>query len=297
MVKSDHVIVGDHANRTPQQRDEPEEMRYNARAMQTEQTRNFKRSGLSHTWRLRAVLAVSLIWLAPTLACGSFAPRPTPTPTLPPVDTAVVEAATATPIIALSNTPVPVAVETTVEEPTATFTVTPVPGTAIAVGQPARVVAPDGLNMRDQPSSSGNLLLLLPANQRVAVLEGPTDAEGFRWWKVDDGEGNVGWAAEKDGETEWLSPRVGEAQTVDRAPRVGDRVQVTMSTGDLSVRITPGTDAELVTRVAQGQEFTVMGGPQEANGYTWYQIRSDNGATEGWAADGDGTDRWLSPVE
>jgi uncharacterized protein YgiM (DUF1202 family) len=183
------------------------------------------------------------------------------------------------------------------EAPTATFTVTAVPGTALAIGQPGRVVAPDGLNMRDQPSSSGQLLLLLPANQRVTVVEGPTEAEGFRWWKVDDGGGNVGWVAESDGETEWLSPRMGEAQPVDRAPRVGDRVQVTMSAGDLSVRVTPGTDAELVTRVTQGQQFTVMGGPQEASGYTWYQIRSDDGAVEGWAADGDGTDRWLSPLE
>ena len=105
---------------------------------------------------------------------------------------------------------------------------------------------------RPTDARAGQLLLLLPSNQRVTVVEGPTDAEGFRWWKVDDGGGNVGWVAESDGETEWLSPRMGEAQPVDRAPRVGDRVQVTMSTGDLSVRVTPGTDAELVTRVQPG---------------------------------------------
>jgi uncharacterized protein YgiM (DUF1202 family) len=270
--------------------------------MQTEQTRYTKprtigRSRLGPQWQLRALLAVSLIWLGPTLACGSFAPRPTPTPTPPPAETAVAEAATATPVISLSNTPVPPAAEVPTAAPTATFTATAVPGTALAVGQPARVVAPDGLNMRDQPSSSGQLLLLLPSNQRVSVLEGPTEAEGFRWWRVDDGGGNVGWVAESDGETEWLSPRMGEAQPVDRDPRVGDRVQVTMSTGELSVRVTPGTDAELVTRVALGQQFTVMGGPQEASGYTWYQIRSDDGGVEGWAADSDGTERWLSPLE
>jgi uncharacterized protein YgiM (DUF1202 family) len=258
--------------------------------------RQSKRGGLGRKWQLRALLAVSLIWLAPTLACGSFAPRPTPTPTLPPVSTAAAAAATATPLVNLS-TPEPSAAETPTAAPTATFTATAVPGTALAVGQPARVVAPDGLNMRDQPSSSGELLLLLGANQRVTVVEGPTEAEGFRWWRVDDGGGNVGWVAESDGETEWLSPRMGEAQPVDRAPRVGDRVQVTMSNGDLSVRVTPGTDAALVTRVAQGQQFTVMGGPQEASGYTWYQIRSDDGSVDGWAADGDGTDRWLSPLE
>ncbi len=296
MAKGDHP-VGGNANNTLWERDVQGEIRYNARAMQTEQTRYSKRSRLSRKWQLRALLAASLIWLGPTLACGSFAPRPTPTPTPPPVETAVVESATATPIIPLSSTPLPPVAETPTEAPTATFTVTTVPGTALAVGQPARVVAPDGLNMRDQASSSGQLLLLLPSNQRVTVVEGPTEAEGFRWWKVDDGGGNVGWVAESDGETEWLSPRMGEAQPVDRSPRVGDRVQVTMSTGDLSVRVTPGTEAELVTRVAEGQQFTVMGGPQEASGYTWYQIRSDDGSVEGWAADGDGTDRWLSPLE
>lgn len=257
-----------------------------------------KRGRLSRKWQLRALFAVAVIWLAPTVACGSFAPRPTPTPTLPPISTEAAEVAATTPTPAIDlSAPAPAANDTPTAAPTATFTPTPVPGTALSVGQPARVVAPDGLNMRDQASSAGQLLLLLGANQRVTVVEGPTDAEGFRWWRVDDGGGNVGWVAESDGETEWLSPRMGEAQPVDRAPRVGDRVQVTMSTGDLSVRVTPGTDAELVTRVAEGQQFTVMGGPQEASGYTWYQIRSDDGAVEGWAADGDGTDRWLSPLE
>jgi uncharacterized protein YgiM (DUF1202 family) len=268
------------------------------RAMHTEQMRQPKRGQLGRKWQVRALLAVSLIWLAPTLACGSFAPRPTPTPTLPPVSTAVSDVPTATPVINLDQTPIPeVAADTPTAAPTATFTVTPIPGSALAVGQPARVVAPDGLNMRDQPSSAGQLLLLLPSNQRVTVMEGPTDAEGFRWWRVDDGEGNVGWVAESDGETEWLSPRLGEAQAVDRSPRVGDRVQVTGAAGELSVRVTPGTDAQMVTRVSPGQEFTVMGGPQEASGYTWYQIRSDDGSVEGWAAEGDGTDRWLSPLE
>ncbi|OUC04951.1 hypothetical protein RY27_30220, partial [Litorilinea aerophila] len=90
-------------------------------------------------------------------------------------------------------------------------------------------------------------------------------------------------------------PRIGEPQPVNRPPRVGDRVVVT--TAQLSVRALPGTDGALLTRVNQGQEFTVLAGPQSANGYTWYQIRSDDGTVEGWAADGDGTTRWLSPLE
>ena len=152
--------------------------------------------------------------------------------------------------------------------------------------------------MRDQANTNGQLLLLLPPNQKVTVLEGPVAADDLRWWRVDDGIGNVGWVADSDGETEWLTPSLGEPQLVDRSPRVGERVQMTMQDGgQLSVRITPGTDAELVARVNLGDQFTVMGGPQEDSGYTWFQIRSDDGAVEGWAAEGDGTDRWLTPLE
>ena len=50
-------------------------------------------------------------------------------------------------------------------------------------------------------------------------------------------------------------------------------------------------------RANPGDQFTVMAGPQEANGYTWFQIRSDDGAIEGWAADGTGAERWISPLE
>ena len=259
------------------------------------------RTRLRKIWKLRAWLLVSLIWLGPTLACGSFAPRPTPTPTVAAIEATAVTGAqsTPTPLIDLQAKPVPIVVaDTPTPAPAPTALPQLVDSTGLAAGRPARDSAPAGLNMRDQPTTNGQLLLQLPTNQKVSVLEGPTAADDLRWWRVDDGNGNVGWVADSDGETEWLSPSLGEPQIVDRSPKVGDRVQVTMSSGGpLSVRITPGTDAELVVRVNQGDQFTVMGGPQSDSGYTWYQIRSDDGAIEGWAAEGDGTERWLSPLE
>lgn len=255
---------------------------------------------LKRAWQLRLLFAVSLIWLAPTLACGSFAPRPTPTPTVVVVVTTGGDQATAdqTPVATTAELPTPIAptdTPTLLPNPTATFTPTPAPGTALAVGQPARVVAPDGLNMRDKPSPDGTLIIHISGGVRVKITEGPQTANGFNWWKVDDGQGNIGWVAERDAETEWLSPKLGDVRAVDRAPRVGDRVQVT--TDELSIRVVPGTDGEVVKRVNEGTQFTVFAGPQKANGFTWYQIRSDDGATEGWAADGDNETRWLSPLE
>lgn len=248
---------------------------------------------------------LSLLWSIPALACGSFAPRPTPTPTqsapIEPFATEDTATESTDPVEqpGLINTPVPlIPTATPVPVPTATFTATPAPGTALRAGQSARVTAPAGLNMRTSPSSGGSLVLQLGTGQLVTVVEGPTEAENFTWWRIDDGQGNIGWVADGDNETEWLSPQVGQAQPVSRAPRVGDRVVVTMpNNGQLSIRSLPGTDAALLTRVDSGAQLTVLDGPQQANGFTWYRLRSDSGATEGWAADGDGEDRWLSPLE
>ena len=248
---------------------------------------------------LRILFALSLIWLAPTLACGSFAQRPTPTPTVLPASGAAGEPVVeVVPTQATLLTPLPLDTPTLPPEPTPTFTPTVVPGTALAPGQPARVTAPAGLNLRDAPVGTGALILQLSTNLKVTVLEGPVKAENLTWWKLDDGQGHIGWAAEGDGETVWISPKVGDAAPVNRAPRVGERVVVTTEAGqELSVRAVPGADAPLVARVTAGRQFTVLAGPQSAGGFTWYQIRSDDGQVEGWAADGDASKRWISPLE
>ncbi len=245
----------------------------------------------------RVLFAVSLIWLLPALACGSFAPRPTPTPTAGPEATVLPEVVGAAPGAqpAVQTTPLPVVdTPTPLPEATPTFTPTSEPGTALAAGRPARIVAPGGLNMRDVPSTGGVLVVQAGAGQLVTVVDGPTSADGFTWWQIDDGAGRVGWVADGDGETEWLSPNTAGVQAVNRPPRVGDRVRASIQ---LSLRSQPGTGAALITQIAPGAEFTVLAGPQPAGGYNWYQIRSDDGSLEGWAADGDGTDRWLSPLE
>ena len=251
---------------------------------------------LKEAWQLRIIFAISLIWLLPTLACGSFAPRPTPTPTAPVAATtlpvvgaesgaqAIVQA---TPVLALPT-------EAPMPEVTPTFTPTPVPGTALAIGQTARIVAPGGLNMRGTPSTGGALIVQVGTGQIVSILDGPTSADNFTWWQVDDGQGSVGWVADGDGDTEWLSPKIGEPQPVNRTPQVGDRVQVSIQ---LSVRAQPGTGAVLLTQTSPGQQFTVLAGPQNADGFSWFQIRSDDGSVEGWAASGDGTDLWMNPLE
>ena len=258
-------------------------------------------------WKARVLLAFAVIWLAPSVACGSFAPRPTPTPSppatpfLPPVAGVTGDASTpaSTPLIVqdpATPTPLLPIVQATPADASAAPTPAPAPlaGTVLAAGQPARVTAPNGLNMRSAPTAAGTLVVQLATGARVTVLEGPTDAEGFTWWKVDGGNGQSGWVAQGDAETVWLSAQVGEPQAVNRSPRVGERVIIS---ADLSVRATPGSDATLLTRVGPNTQMTVLAGPQSASGLNWYQVRSDDGTVEGWVAEGDGASRWVSPME
>lgn len=254
---------------------------------------------------LFGIIGLSFLWLGPALACGSFQPRDVPTATIAPIATQPQSSSSdnGSPSndAAISETPIPEAPTATQPPlPTPTFTVTPLPGTALIVGQPARVVAPNGLNMRQAATSASQLVLQLGTGQLVTILSGPSTADGFTWWQVQDQQGNSGWIADGDDETTWLSPSIGDPQPVGRPPQVGDRVRVTMS-GDaqLTIRALPGTDGPLITRANPGREFTVVNGPQSANGYNWYQIRSDDGGILGWAADSDlqKEDRWLSPIE
>jgi uncharacterized protein YgiM (DUF1202 family) len=42
-----------------------------------------------------------------------------------------------------------------------------------------------------------------------------------------------------------------------------------------------GIDYPVLETIAEGTVFELIGGPSEADGYSWWQIRLDNG-TEGW---------------
>jgi hypothetical protein len=238
------------------------------------------------------LLVIALVWIGPILACGSFQPRPTPTRQLPVA-------------VSSSNTPTPeqpasTTVPTAAPTPTATVAPPPTPTLVVpnplTIGEQARIVIPGGLNIREQPSVGAPILTLLAQGKRILVLEGPRGSEGYVWWKVDDNQGNVGWVAGGQGDQVWISPQVGDLRPIDRSPIIGDLVVVTLQ-GELSVRSLPGLTSVIKSRARTNERYTVLAGPQAADGYFWYQIRSENGQVEGWAADGNEGERWLSPLE
>jgi hypothetical protein len=63
------------------------------------------------------------------------------------------------------------------------------------------------LNVRQAPSVQAPVVLCMPDGVVVTVLDGPVEADGYRWWLV-DAEVTQGWSAEGEpGGVRWLVPQ------------------------------------------------------------------------------------------
>lgn len=67
---------------------------------------------------------------------------------------------------------------------------------------------------------------------------------------------------------------------------VGASVEVAgVGDQELNIRNLPGLiDSTILFRAPEGTSFEVIGGPQQADGFTWWRIRDTDLEVEGWAA-------------
>lgn len=85
------------------------------------------------------------------------------------------------------------------------------------------------------------------------------------------------------------TPETPTPTTVPGGPdvlRVGGQATVNADTG-LRIRSGPGTNFNPVTTLPAGAIVDIIGGPERADTYTWWQIRfkqADGSQAEGWAA-------------
>jgi hypothetical protein len=70
---------------------------------------------------------------------------------------------------------------------------------------------------------------------------------------------------------------------------------VVVGQGGVNVRSGPSRSESVVAVANQGDTFSVIGGPEEADGLTFWQLRSEDGVS-GWAAEGDGAQTLLEVV-
>jgi len=96
------------------------------------------------------------------------------------------------------------------------------------------------------------------------------------------------------------TPEVGptEEAPTESAPgsiSVGGYVRVVAPAG-LSFRQSASTAGELIQVLDSGTTLEVVGGPAEADGYTWWKLRKLDDSQEGWSAVGSGEDIFLEPA-
>ena len=60
------------------------------------------------------------------------------------------------------------------------------------------------LNLRTQPATDGQVLKMLSPGEEITILEGPTLADGYTWWRMRTKDGTEGWAADIP---DWYAPQ------------------------------------------------------------------------------------------
>ncbi len=72
----------------------------------------------------------------------------------------------------------------------------------------------------------------------------------------------------------------------------GDIYTITEAGADLNLRTEPSLDSAVLTQLQPGDAVTILDGPVEADGYTWWKMSTEDG-TEGWAVN---IPEWYEPL-
>jgi Tol biopolymer transport system component len=82
------------------------------------------------------------------------------------------------------------------------------PDSIVTVGERARVTLTPALsnNLRSQPGTSARRITQIAPGVRFDIIDGPSCADGYRWWRIRLDDGTVGWTADGDRNNRWIEP-------------------------------------------------------------------------------------------
>jgi cytoskeletal protein RodZ len=151
-------------------------------------------------WALLAILiaiiillCTSLILIVKALRSGGDQETPTPTAT---ATRAIPPTATWTPTTIITQTPTATVVLPIERTPESIPFTEIVPGATVVV----QGTAGAGLNLRQQPTTSARVVDSIKEGTELLVIEGPSESDGYVWWKLRAPDGTEGWGA-----TNWLT--------------------------------------------------------------------------------------------
>ena len=141
------------------------------------------------------------------------------------------------------------------------------------VGQTVQV-STDYLNIRSKPSLRSVVNATLPFTTKGKILEGPTPAGGYRWYRLDTDYGK-GWVVEQ------YVVLPGEAKPITHYV-VGDGVAID-DPGGVRLRTGPGLGTKVVKTLPHKTRGVVIGAAKISDNLTWLEIQTALGT--GWIAE------------
>ena len=169
--------------------------------------RRFPRVWLLSMGVLSVVLVIGVVALA---LLALFRPAPTPTPALSPTEGPGLPPSTSVPVpggeTGVEDTPTPMMVQDTPASPLSTPAPVPAVPAEIGIGIYVKVSSTGGSDLSFRANAGTNYarLKIVAEGTVLKVLDGPVEADGYVWWKLQDvSDGVVGWAV-----ADYLEPTV-----------------------------------------------------------------------------------------
>jgi hypothetical protein len=147
------------------------------------------------------------------------------------------------------------------------------------------------------------IYVLVPLEGKLQVAQGGVYSYYEFYWPRDERLSDSEWRL-----TLFLTPpdppawnenfALADGNPVDvLAFRIGDVYKITQEGAGLNLRAAPTRNARAIQQLRQSEYVTIVDGPQQAEGFTWWKLRYDlsNGETlEGWAV---GQPEWYERVQ
>ena len=173
-------------------------------------------------------------------------------------------------------------------------------------------------NLRAEAGIRGERIGRIEVGAVVDVLEGPVEADSYNWYRVMAADEELeGWVAEAparsfncayyfvsfSGELPPEAPEeTPERQQCDMAEELAvGGYGIIAAGGNINYRAEAGLDGARRGTLAAGTVLELLDGPEEADGYDWWQIGNVLEGIDGWVAQGGAVGgeclRWLLPLE
>lgn len=154
--------------------------------------------------------------------------------------------------------------------------------------------------VRSQPTTQSSIILgWLPPGIAMTITDGPVEANGLLWWKIQSDLARLaGWTPERDESSFFLGP-IEEQTFCTHAVRArlhkGDSAIVSAPL-PVHVRQTPSFEGIITDEFTTGTELTIVGGPLCANQIVWWNITAVALAQPRWIAEGQANQYFLTPA-